>query len=118
MPALTDAGAQRAAARKAYAEAHPADSYTDRINSDRCITFGVPFIAAGYNGYFQIAQTAQNVAIMQEMAHETRIVSFDKRPHIDADVRQSIARIGPMTSGSPHSRSRSRLCWRIVQPKR
>lgn len=88
MPPLTEQGAARAAARKAYVAAHPADSYTDRINSDRCITFGVPFIAAGYNGYFQIAQTASTIAIMQEMAHETRIIPVDNRPHIPGHVRQ------------------------------
>ncbi len=88
MPQLTEAAAARAEARAEYMKAHPADSYTDRINSDRCITFGVPFIAAGYNGYFQIAQTASTVAIMQEMAHETRIIPVDNRPHLPDDVRQ------------------------------
>ena len=88
LPAMTEAASKRAAAEAAYAKAHPADSYTDRINSDRCITFGVPFIAAGYNGYFQIAQTADHVAIMQEMAHETRIIPVDDSPHLDDAVRQ------------------------------
>lgn len=88
MPALTAEGEARAKARAEYVAAHPADSYTDRINSDRCITFGVPFIAAGYNGYFQIAQTADHVAIMQEMAHETRIIPVNKPAHIPGHVRQ------------------------------
>ncbi len=88
MPALTEAAAKAQAERIEYAKAHPADSYTDRINSDRCITFGVPFIGAGYNGYFQIAQSDNHVAIMQEMAHETRIVPLDGSDHIPASVRQ------------------------------
>ena len=88
MPELTKGGAERAAAQAAYEAEHPADSYTDRINSDRCITFGVPFVAAGYNGYFQIAQTADHVAILQEMAHETRIVPVADRAHIDERIRQ------------------------------
>jgi hypothetical protein len=88
LPELTKAGAERAAAQAAYVAEHPADSYTDRINSDRCITFGVPYIAAGYNGYFQIAQTADHVAFLQEMAHETRIVPVAKKAHIDARIRQ------------------------------
>ena len=88
MPELTPAAAERLAARVAYREAHPADSYTDRINSDRCITYGVPFIAAGYNGYFQIAQSADYVTVLQEMAHEARIFPVAQKPHIDAKVRQ------------------------------
>lgn len=88
MPALTKQGAAQAAAQAAYTAAHPADSYTDRINSDRCITYGVPFIAAGYNGYFQIAQSENHVAILQEMAHETRIIPVNNSRHIDDRVRQ------------------------------
>ena len=88
LPQLTEtaAAAQKAAAERM--KTHPADSYTDRINSDRCITFGVPFIAAGYNGYFEIVQSADHVAVMQEMAHETRIIPLDGREHIPAAVQQ------------------------------
>jgi len=89
-PPLTPEAQARAEAHAAYVAAHPADSYTDRINSDRCITFGVPFIAAGYNGYFQIAQTPDTVAIMQEMAHEVRVVPLDDTPPLDDSVQQWI----------------------------
>ncbi|MEJ2088241.1 MAG: hypothetical protein P8Y69_07170 [Gammaproteobacteria bacterium] len=88
LPPLTEAAEARAAELAAHREAHPADSYTDRINSDRCITFGVPFIGAGYNGYFEIVQSDDHVAIMQEMVHETRIIPLDGRPHIPESVRQ------------------------------
>lgn len=88
LPELTEQGEANAAAYKAHMENHPADSYTDRINSDRCITYGVPFIAAGYNGYFQIAQNPETVVILQEMAHESRIVNLDDRPPLDEDLRQ------------------------------
>ena len=88
IPALTEAAAQALEERTAYAEAHPADSYTDRINSDRCITYGVPFIAAGYNGYFEITQNNDFVAIMQEMIHETRIIPVNNRPHIPDAITQ------------------------------
>ena len=87
MPELTPAAQVRVDARAAYREAHPADSYTDRSNSDRCITYGVPFIAAGYNGYFQIAQSASHVAVLQEMAHETRIFPVAQTPQLDAGVK-------------------------------
>lgn len=88
MPELTPTGAKRAAERDAYRDAHPADSYSDLGNADRCITYGVPFIAAGYNGYFQIAQSAGHVAILQEMAHEARIIPAVQKPHLDDKVRQ------------------------------
>ena len=87
-PPLTEAAQARAAARKAYREAHPADSYTDRRVSERCITYGEPFIGAGYNGYFQIAQSAGHVAIVQEMIHDARIIPVADVPHIDEKVRQ------------------------------
>ena len=88
IPALTETAATALEERKAYAEAHPADSYTDRINSDRCITYGVPFIGAGYNGYFEIAQNNEFVAIMQEMIHETRVIPVNNRPHIPTAITQ------------------------------
>jgi len=88
IPALTPDGQKRFDAAKAYAEAHPADSYTDRINSDRCITYGVPFVAAGYNGYFQIAQTADHVVVMQEMMNDARVIPLIAGAQLGEDVRQ------------------------------
>ncbi|HIG43233.1 MAG: hypothetical protein ABGY96_21885 [bacterium] len=88
IPALTEDGQRRLDAAVAYAEAHPADSYTDRINSDRCITFGVPFMQAGYNGYFHIVQNANHVVVIQEMAHEARIIPLDDSAGLDDNTRQ------------------------------
>ncbi|MCZ6642706.1 MAG: hypothetical protein O7F71_14095 [Gammaproteobacteria bacterium] len=88
IPALTPAAEKRSTARIAYRAEHPADSYTDRINSDRCITYGVPFLGAGYNGYFQISQTPDHVLILQEMIHEARVIPLDGRPHLDPAIRQ------------------------------
>ena len=87
LPPTTPEAKARLAARMEYAKAHPADSYTDRSNSDRCITYGVPFLLAGYNGYFQIAQTTGHVVILQEMIHEARIVPLDGRAHLE-DIEQ------------------------------
>lgn len=89
-PPLTPEAAEHAEALVAYREAHPADSYTDRLNSDRCITYGVPFVMAGYNGYFQIVQNATHVVITQEMIHESRIIPVDDRPPLDSAIRQWI----------------------------
>ena len=87
-PPLTPEAAKRAEELKAYREAHPADSYVDRLNSDRCITYGVPFVGAGYNGYFQIVQNATHVVVTQEMIHESRVIPVDDRPPLDSAIRQ------------------------------
>ena len=88
LPALTDAATKRMAEFIAYRQAHPADSYTDRSNSDRCISYGVPFLLAGYNGYFQIVQNPDHVVILQEMIHEARIVPVDGTAPLDAAIDQ------------------------------
>ena len=54
----------------------------------RCISYGAPYLFAGYNSYFQVFQTATHVAIVQEMIHDARIVPLTDRPHIDDHVRQ------------------------------
>ena len=88
VPALTPSAAAESDASRAYREDHPADSYTDRNNSDRCITYGVPRIRAGYNSYFQFVQTADHVAIVKELIHDVRMIPLDGRPHLDDSVRQ------------------------------
>ncbi len=88
MPALTEAAAAWAEEQTEYRKAHPSDSYTDRRLSDRCISFGVPYVAAGYNGYFHITQSAEHVAIMQEMIHDTRIIPVQQKAHVDERVSQ------------------------------
>ena len=90
LPALTPEEAERAQARLARRKEHPADSYVDRANPERCITYGVPFLFAGYNGYFQIVQTPQHVVVVQEMIHDARIIPLDGRPQLDANVQQWI----------------------------
>jgi hypothetical protein len=54
----------------------------------RCISYGAPYLMAGYNSYFQIFQTASHVAIVQEMIHDARIIPLTDRPHINDDIRQ------------------------------
>jgi hypothetical protein len=55
---------EQAAAQRDYRRAHPGDSWLDRSNWDRCITYhGVPPISTGYNNTYQILQTADYVAI-------------------------------------------------------
>ena len=54
----------------------------------RCISFGGPYIWAGYNSYHQIIQTKDHVVIVQEMIHDARIIPITDRPHIDDDIHQ------------------------------
>ncbi len=66
----------------------PAAWTEDRGLSERCITFGLPNLLAGYNSYYQIFQTADHVVIEQELIHTTRIIPLDGRPHVSDEVRQ------------------------------
>ena len=88
VPALTAAAQERQAERLAYARAHPADSYVDRPLSERCVTYGVPRLGAGYNSYYQIFQSSDHVVIYMEMNHDARVVPVDGTPHVDGRVRQ------------------------------
>jgi hypothetical protein len=61
-----------------------ADSYTDRSLSDRCImgfNSGPPMISGSYNNNLQILQTPGQLAIVNEMVHNVRIIPTDGRPH-------------------------------------
>ncbi|MXY18184.1 MAG: hypothetical protein F4Y57_14660 [Acidobacteria bacterium] len=86
-PPLTPAAQARAAERRAYTAAHPSDGPEDRTLGDRCLHFGAPRMGAGYNSYFQILQTPDHVAILQEMGHEARLIPLDGRPHVNAGIR-------------------------------
>ena len=80
---------EQAAAQRDYRRAHPGDSWLDRSNWDRCITYhGVPPISTGYNNTYQILQTADYVAIRVENIHDVRIIPLDWRPQLDDGVRQ------------------------------
>lgn len=77
------------AARRDYLRDHPADSWVDRTNWDRCITYhGVPPISTGYNNTYQILQTPTYVAIRVENIHDVRIIPLDGRPQLDDTIRQ------------------------------
>ena len=65
-----------------------ADSHERRSFLDRCISYGVPNLLAGYNSYFQIFQSANQVVVMQELIHDARVIPIDDTPHLDATVRQ------------------------------
>ena len=59
--------------------------------AERCIAWGSagpPMQPATYNSNFQLLQTPDHVAIVNEMIHDVRIVPLDGRPHAAADIRQ------------------------------
>jgi len=57
---------------------------------DRCLAFvtaGPPMLPYSYNSNYRIIQTDTDVIIHAEMAHDTRIVHMDGRPHLPQSVR-------------------------------
>ena len=66
----------------------PAAWTVDRGLSERCITFGLPNLLAGYNSYYQIFQTKDHVVILQELIHDVRIIPLDEHPHVGDDIQQ------------------------------
>jgi hypothetical protein len=48
----------------------------------------MPRLPTGYNNHVQIVQTADTVALMYEMIHETRVVPLNAGPHLSPSVRQ------------------------------
>ena len=86
-PARTERAIALAKAAAQHSIDHPADSYTDRSLGERCLSFGAPRLGSGYNSYWQIVQSEKTVAIVQEMAHDVRIIPLVEKPHIDADIK-------------------------------
>lgn len=86
LPALTEAARQRMAQRPASRGDRP-DSYLDLPLQERCITYGMPYIMAGYNSYYQIVQSRNTVAIIQEMIHDVRIIPLQEKPPLADSIR-------------------------------
>jgi hypothetical protein len=85
MPPLTEAAKQRAA-QNAQKRSN-SDGPESRTLSERCITFGVPDLLAGYNSYYQIVQTPQAVVLYAEKIHDARVIRIDAGPHIPPAIR-------------------------------
>ena len=86
-PPRTEEAIAAERALRQHREDHPADSWTDRPLGERCLSFGAPRLGSGYNSYWQIVQSQQTVAIIQEMAHDVRIVPIVEQPHVDGKVQ-------------------------------
>jgi len=61
-------------------------SWLDLTVDDRCISYGAPYLNAGYNSYWQIVQSKDHVVIVQEMMHDARIVPLTDKPHVDNKI--------------------------------
>jgi hypothetical protein len=57
------------------------DGPEGRSLAERCVTYGVPDLLAGYNSYYEIVQTRDHVMIHAEKIHDARIIPLDGRPH-------------------------------------
>lgn len=87
LPAMLPAARTRMLAERTQRQEHPSDSYTSRPLQERCITYGMPYIMAGYNSYFQIVQSEGHVVVIQEMIHDARIIPLGGKPHVDDKIR-------------------------------
>jgi hypothetical protein len=86
LPPMTEEGRARAQ-RRASARISATDSYLGRPLQERCITWGMPYIMAGYNSYYQIVQGRDSVAIIQEMIHDVRVIPLVAKPALDERVK-------------------------------
>jgi hypothetical protein len=86
-PPRTERSIAAARELREHREAHPADTWLDRPLGERCVSFGAPRLGSGYNSYQQIVQTRDTVAIIQEMAHDVRIIPLVAKPHVDANIQ-------------------------------
>ena len=87
LPPLTPEGQKRRAAELEHRRTHAFEDPEVFPLGERCVNFTVPRVQAGYNSYLQIVQSPGYVVIMNEMAHDARIIPLDGRPHLNASLR-------------------------------
>jgi hypothetical protein len=87
LPPMTPEAQKRRAAEIEHRKAHAFEDPEVFPLGERCVNFGVPRLQAGYNSYLQIVQSPGFVTIMNEMAHDARIIPLDGRPHLDDRLR-------------------------------
>jgi hypothetical protein len=112
LPPLTPEAEKRRAAGAA-ARQRRAEGPEDRSLSERCISFGVPRLGAGYNSYYEFVQTRDYVVIHMETIHDARVIPLDGRPHLRltcaccTGTRAAIGRATRSSSRPPISRRRA-----------
>ena len=81
---------RRADERRAYREAHPADSYTDRNAFDRCIhafNTGPSMTPGFYNKNMPLFQTPDHILVLNEMVHDPASSPSTAPPAPDIESR-------------------------------
>ena len=89
IPALTPSAAAEKS-RRLQVLRHPSGP-KDMGLQDQCLVFPTavpPMIPYSYNSNYQFVQTDRLLMIHIEMAHDTRVISLDGRPHLPANVRR------------------------------
>ncbi len=86
IPART-AAADAVLAERSAARGRHAWGPVDRSLGERCISWGVPRLGAGYNSYTQIFQSAGHVVLYMEMGG-SRVIPLDAGLHLDDKIRQ------------------------------
>jgi hypothetical protein len=93
LPPLTEAARNRPAG-PVVGEAQASrrsDSYENRTNAERCITWGnegPPLMPVGYNANLDILQGPGYVIVRNEMIHSARLIPTDgSRPHLSEKLR-------------------------------
>jgi len=87
IPPMTPAAQKRRAEEIEQRKTHAFEDPEVFPLGERCVNFGIPRLQAGYNSYVQIVQAPGYVTIMNEMAHDARVIPLDGRPHLDPRVR-------------------------------
>ena len=87
VPAMLPEAQKRRTAEIAQRRAHAFEDPEVFPLGERCVNFGIPRLQAGYNSYLQIVQTPGFVMIMNEMAHDARVIPLDGRPHRNERLR-------------------------------
>lgn len=90
IPDLTSTGQARRASRREMRR-RDAWSPVDRGVAERCIlgfNAGPPMNPSAYNNNVQIFQAPGYVVLLNEMVHDSRIVSLDGRDHLPGKMRQ------------------------------
>jgi hypothetical protein len=91
IPPLTPEARKRQADRAAAARGHEFDGPENRNLQERCLVAnnaGPPMTPANYSANYQIAQGPGWVVLVNEMAHDARVIPLDGRAHIPQNVRQ------------------------------
>jgi len=88
LPPLTPEAQKKQAEVAEYNKVHYADGPENVPHN--CYGGTLPILGAGYNNYYQIAQSGDSVGILMEMMHDVRIVPLDGRAPLDPSIQMRL----------------------------